>query len=521
MQDYKTIMGVIQMRLLDCSYDTVQRRYNIGSGTVTLIMNRFQNSGVSFDQLRCLEPVQVQELIYPPSNLQRKDIPEPDFQHYYDRIHAKDSKVNVSYCWLEYKKQNPDGYSSSQFYERYNQFVKKTYGAQDAKMAVERIPGERMYIDWVGDQPGLLTDPVTGDLLKVHIFTTTLGLGSLIYAEIFMDEKMPQFVEGTANAVKFYGGVAKYFVPDNLRAAIKKHTKDELILQSAFSDLEDFYGTIVLPPPPYKPRGKATVEAHVRFLETHLIEKLKEKDYTSLEELNAETRKIVAALNSRPVQGSKYTRQEAFEKYDKPCLKPLPGGDYTVCDYKAFLKVPDNYHLEYDGHYYSVLYTYRGQPAMIKATPKEIRICDQYNRLICSHARSYREFPRYITEDAHMKPEHRYYKEVNARDGSYYRRWASVYGPHMSEFIDRLLKSSKHEEQSYNSCNGLLHTVKDLPHGIVEETARTCIEMNNCWYSTFKKVLSNVKKAHQDGSPEQGREVLPAHENIRGKDYYR
>ncbi len=158
---------------------------------------------------------------------------------------------------------------------------------------------------------------------------------------------------------------------------------------------------------------------------------------------------------------------------------------------------------------------------MLKATAKEIRICDRYNRLICSHVRAYKEFPRYITEDSHMKPEHRYYKEVNAKDGSYYRRWASVYGPHMSEFIDRLLKSSKHEEQSYNACNGLLHTVKDLPHGIVEETARTCIEMNNCWYSTFKKVLSNVKKAWQEGSSKQNAEVLPAHDNIRGKDYYR
>ena len=215
MQDYNTIMGVIQMRLVGCSYDIVQRRHKIGSSTVTRIMSRFQNSGLSFEHLRSMEPTQVQELIYPPANLQKKDIPEPDFQHYYDRIHAKDSRVNVSYCWLEYKKQHPDGYGSTQFYERYNQFVEKNYGAQDAKMPVERIPGERMYIDWVGDQPELLTDPETGELLKVHIFTTTLGLGSLIYAEIFLDEKMPQFIEGTANAVRFYGGAAKYFVPDN------------------------------------------------------------------------------------------------------------------------------------------------------------------------------------------------------------------------------------------------------------------------------------------------------------------
>ena len=63
--------------------------------------------------------------------------------------------------------------------------------------------------------------------------------------------------------------VAKHFVPDNLKTAVTKHTKDNLVLQSTFSDLEDFYDTIVLPPPARKPKGKPTVENHVRYLETH------------------------------------------------------------------------------------------------------------------------------------------------------------------------------------------------------------------------------------------------------------
>ena len=41
----------------------------------------------------------------------------------------------------------------------------------------------------------------------------------------------------------------------NLKAAVTKHTRDELVLNSAYSDLEDFYGSIVLPPPLRKPRG--------------------------------------------------------------------------------------------------------------------------------------------------------------------------------------------------------------------------------------------------------------------------
>ncbi len=207
---------------------------------------------------------------------------------------------------------------------------------------------------------------------------------------------------------------------------------------------------------------------------------------------------------------------DAFLKYDKPCLKPLPGGLYTVCDYKTVTRIPDNYHVEYDNHYYSVVYTRCGKPAIIKATSSEIKICDQYNRLICKHQRAYKEFPKYITDDNHMRPEHLYYKEVNQKDGAYYRRWASVFGPNMAEFIDRLLKSQKHEEQAYNSCAGLLHTVKELPHGIVEESARQCIQMNSCRYKTFKQVLKKVQDNRNVNF-----DSLPEHKNIRGKGFYK
>ena len=516
MQDYNTIIGVIQMRQNNCSFSVIEARYHIGSSTVQRILKRFEASGLTLQELRTLEPGTVEELIYPPANLQRKDIPLPDFQLYYDRIHARGSKVNIAYCWIEYKQAHPDGYEQTQFYEYYNRFVETHYGKREAAMAVGRVPGEKMYIDWVGDQPELLTDRETGELRKVHIFTTTLGLSSLIYAEAFPNEKLPCFIEGTVHALSFYEGVPKYLVPDNLKTAVIKHTRDELVLQSAYSDLEDFYDTIVLPPPPRKPKGKPTVENHVRYLEAHLIEKLREKTYISLEDLNAEVTKIVAVLNSRRFQNRSFSRQDAFEKYDKPCMKPLPGGAFTVCDYKTVNKVPDNYHIEYDGHYYSVVYTQCGRPAILKATPSEIRICDQYNRLICKHKRSYKDFPLYITEDDHMRPEHLYYKEVNAKDGAYYRRWASVFGPNMSEVIDRMLKAPKHEEQAYNACAGLLHHVKDLPHGIVEEAARQCIQMNSCRYKAFKRVLSRI----QDGASAPG-ETLPSHENIRGKGFYR
>ena len=523
MHDYNTILGVIELRLSKVSYDAVQKRYRIGRSRIALIMNRYKDSGLSLDDLRQMPASKVVDLIYPKGNLRHKDIPLPDFEKIHEQMIQMGKHADLSFLWIDYKKEHPNGYQLAQFYKLYRDFMVDTYGTSKTSMPVERIPGEKMYIDWVGDQPELLLDTTTGELRKVHIFTTTLGFSSLVYAEIFPDEKLPHFITGTVHALSYYGAVPKYLVPDNLRTAVTRHSKDELVLQSAFSDLETFYDTIILPPPPRKPKGKPTVENHVRFLETHLVEELKKDTYTSLEALNAAVKKIVADINQRPFQKKsdiRKSRMNGFEKYDKPRMNQLPGESYTLCDYKYFLKVPDNYHLEYDAHYYSVLYTYKGKPAILKATMTEIRICDEYNRLICRHPRSYRDFPLYITDDSHMPPEHLYYKEVNAHDGTYYRRWASVYGESMVTLIDRILRSSKHEEQAYNSCAGVLHSCKDVPHRLVQEAAEKCVEANACKYSYFKKVLSMVQNNHSS-SAINGTGKLPSHTNIRGKEAYK
>ena len=117
-----------------------------------------------------------------------------------------------------------------------------------------------------------------------------------------------------------------------------------------------------------------------------------------------------------------------------------------------------------------------------------------------------------------MPEKHRYYKEMNLHDGAYYRRWASVFGQNTEIMIDRILRSSKHEEQAYNSCAGILHACKDISHAIVEEAARRCVESNACGYKYFKKVLNAVRNERSSEGSRHGH--LPKHENIRGKEAF-
>ena len=42
MQNYTTIIGIIELRLQKIGYETTQKRYGVGSSTVTLVMKRFR-----------------------------------------------------------------------------------------------------------------------------------------------------------------------------------------------------------------------------------------------------------------------------------------------------------------------------------------------------------------------------------------------------------------------------------------------------------------------------------------------
>ena len=256
MQNSTTILGIIEMRLKGISYDDCRNRYGVGNSTVNLIMSRYRAKGIPLEVLKQMPGSEVENAFYPPSNIRRKseDI-MPDYEAIYTRINQEGSKANLYFMWLRYKKEHPSGYQYTQFCHYFNQYVNTHHGSQNLRMAVERIPGERVYIDWVGDQPELLVDPQTGEVHKVHIFVTTVGVSSMIYSEAFTDEKLPNFVAGTVHALGYYGAIPKYLVPDNLRAAVTKHTKDELILNSAYQDLEQFYEVVILPPPARKPKG--------------------------------------------------------------------------------------------------------------------------------------------------------------------------------------------------------------------------------------------------------------------------
>lgn len=64
MHDYNTILGVIELRLSKVSYDSVQKRYRIGRSGIALIMNRYKDSGLSYEMYLLLRRKRKEKNVY-------------------------------------------------------------------------------------------------------------------------------------------------------------------------------------------------------------------------------------------------------------------------------------------------------------------------------------------------------------------------------------------------------------------------------------------------------------------------
>lgn len=94
-----------------------------------------------------------------------------------------------------------------------------------------------------------------------------------------------------------------------------------------------------------KPKEKPTAEKYVQHLEPWLLEELKKNIYPGLEAINRVGRKIIKTINAEVPKGWQFSRMETFKIYDQPQMKTLSDCSFTLCDYKCFAHIPNNYHI--------------------------------------------------------------------------------------------------------------------------------------------------------------------------------
>jgi hypothetical protein len=380
-------------------------------------------------------------------------------------------------------------------------------------MVQEREPGKELFVDWMGDKPELVLDSESGKMLKAHFFVGTLGDSGYPVAEAFPDEKENAWLTAHVHTFNHLGGLPAMVVPDNCRTAVYKPSYYDPELNRAYAELAAYYRVAVIPARVRAPRDKGQVEETVGWLETWLLQWLLERGpYGGFAELNAAVLRRMAELVKRPFQKRAGSRESVFLALDKPALRPLPPEPYEVANWLT-RRVPDNYHVEYDGFYYSVPYQYYKQEVQMRVTYSLIQVFDGHRKQIAVHERHYTG-RRYITLVSHMPQNHQAWQEGKGYDGVRYRSWAKNIGVHTFTVIDTILSLALIEQTVYRSCMGILQCGKQYGNDRLEAACKKAEAMHSYSYSTVHNILRNKQEAVED---EEGTLfATPSHDNIRG-----
>ena len=503
------------LRLKEMGYFTyrdIGQSVGCSKTTVGDILSRCKACGLTYNDAATMDQGEINRLVYPESFGPKQVKEEPDWEQIHARLQSS-KKVNLQYIWTEeYRPAHLDGYSYSRFCAKYNAWKDAT--GKKVVLPQEREPGKELFIDWIGDKLPCVVDYDTGEVHDAHFFVTTLGDGSYPFVEAFPDETQLNWNQGHIDALEWYGGLPRIFVPDNCKTAVIHTNLYDPELNHAYRELARHYGIAIIPARVVKPKDKASVESSVGWLETWLLEWLKNQIYFSFDALNHDIRERVRELAKKNFKHREGSRESVFLALDKPCLRSLPKEPFESFITKQVNRVPNNYHLEYEGFYYSVPYQYFKQPVVIHVFAKKVEIFTKDGVRLAIHQRRF-DGRRYVTNSEHMPENHRAVVEFRGYDGTYYRTKAHAIGAHTGAVVERLLADADFEEQAFKSCMGIIRFSRTYGDIRLERACEKAIALNSVSYSTLKNILKNGQDSQPAAVTPDAETPTPYHENLR------
>ena len=177
--------------------------------------------------------------------------------------------VTMMILWEEYREINQEGYGYSRFCDLLRGFERRL----SPVMRQHHVAGEKAFVDYSGKRIAIV-DPTTGEVHEAEIFVGVLGASNLTYAEATWTQQLPDWT-GAHRMFRFFGGVPKLLVPDNLKSGVNKASFYDPEINRTYGAMAAHYSVGILPARPGKPSDKAKVEAGVRFAQAYIIYILK------------------------------------------------------------------------------------------------------------------------------------------------------------------------------------------------------------------------------------------------------
>jgi Transposase and inactivated derivatives len=480
--------------------------------TVARILRRAEEKGITWPQLEKLDDKALEQQLFGERRIASKR-KYPDYEH----IHREMAKsgVTLSLLWNEYcetcRLENSIPLMYTQFCYHYQQFTLTS----KATMHIQHKPGEKMEVDWAGTTAAL-QDNITGNLIPVYMFVAVLPCSGYAYVEGFLSQDQENWIGAHVNAFKYFGGVSRILVPDNLKTGVERPDWYTPVINRIYHEMAEHYDTAVIPARVRRPKDKPSVEGVVGVISTWIIAALRNRQFFSIGEFNESVRIRLDEFNRKPFQKKPGSRLEAFEE-EKAFLLPLPEKSFEMALWKI-ATVQFNYHIAVEKMHYSVPYEYIKHKVDVRLTKNVIEIFYGGNR-IASHIRLNGRPGQYSTVTEHMPVNHQQYIQWNAER---FISWAQGIGESTEAVVRAILVSRKVEQQAYKACIALLKLADRYSLSRLEEACKRAL-----FYTpspSFKSVQSILKIGSDKTTSDKGTQDTPMpseHGFTRGADYYR
>jgi len=487
----------------------IARSLGISKNTVKAYLTKLAASPLNIESLLTLDDP-VLEGKFHPGNPAYKDERFDHFKANLDYFIKELGRVGVNkqLLWEEYKSDYPGGYSHSQFCHHLLQHMI----ARKPSMVLQHKAGEKLFIDFAGKKLSYINRD-TGEIVPCQVFVACLPYSDYSFVKVVKSQSIDDFLYALGCCLEDLGGVPQVLVPDNLKSAIVKANSYEPDVNRAMEDFANHYKTTVIPARARKPKDKALVENQVKLIYTRIYAKLRNLTFFDLPSLDKAAREKTREHNQTRMQQKPYCREERFLADEKHLLNPLPDEPFELKYYRD-LKVAKNNHiyLAQDKHYYSVPYTLIGQEARVTYTRSMVYIHVD-RQPVAVHIRDYKQ-GGYTTDKEHLCSAHRHYLD---RSPDYYLNKSKLRSEVLNQLLGHLFAQNRHPEQLYRTCDGLLNLQRKTDPQEFDKACQMAMEYQKYSYTFVLNILKNKMTKEQETKPSQ---PLPAHQNIRGKEYY-
>ncbi len=494
----------------ELSYNEVGRTLKISKSVVGKYVSLARAAGVDWDTAQTLSDVDLEARLYRPAVSRASHQLAPDFAVVHQEL--KRAGVTLMLLWEEYA-QGVSGtgalaYKYTSFCIKYREFAK----CQQRWMRQVHIAGEKLFVDYAGSTVPII-DAATGEISQAQIFVATLGASNYTFACATPRQTTEDWIGAQVLALEFIGGVTRLIVPDQTRSLIKTPHRYDPEPNRTYEEFAKHYGCAVLAARPAHPRDKPKVEGSVLLVQRWILARLRNRRFFNLVELNRAIAELLVDLNNRPFKKLPGCRRSAFDSLDAPALKPLPATRLSISRWKA-AKVNIDYHVEFEGHYYSVPHRLVGAKVELRITGPLLE-CFASNQRVAGHVVSAVRGGFTTTPD-HMPASHRAHLQWTPAK---LIAWGQRIGVSTAAVVTWQLEHRPHPEQGYRACLGLLALVRRYSAERLEAACTRAMAIR----APNLRSVTNILKCGLDRQPS----LFPAtdspaieHENVRGSDYY-